>query len=302
MAPVRNRAGKVVNYVASTRDVTGEVQLEEQFRQAQKMEAIGQLAGGVAHDFSNLLTVIHLSTRLLEKQMQPQDPLWKDVERIQDAGQRATLLTRQLLSFSRRDVVEPQVLDLNQVIGDVSKMLGRMIREDVELEMVLAEDLWPVTLDGTQVDQVVINLAVNARDAMPDGGTLTIETANVVLDEAYAAFHVGAQPGEYVLLTISDTGVGMDDEVKAHLFEPFFTTKERDEGTGLGLATVYGIVKQNGGHIGVYSEVGLGSTFRIYLPRVEEAVALRAAPPPEGQADAARGSGRWGWRGGATDQ
>ena len=273
ITPVRNQAGEIVNYVTVKRDVTREVELEEQFRQAQKMEAIGQLAAGVAHDFNNLLTVIHLSSRLLEKQLHPQDPLWEHVRRIQDAGQRATRLIRQLLSFSRKEIIEPRLLDLNQVIGDLSKMLRRMIREDVELLISPADDLWPVSMDATQADQVIVNLAVNARDAMPQGGNLTIETANVVLDEAYTAFHIDAQPGEYVLLTVSDTGMGMDDAVKAHLFEPFFTTKERGEGTGLGLATVYGIVKQSGGHIGVYSEVGRGTTFKIYLPRAEEAAA-----------------------------
>jgi two-component system cell cycle sensor histidine kinase/response regulator CckA len=256
-------------------------QLEEQFRQAQKMEAIGRLAGGIAHDFNNLLTVIHLSTRLLERNLHPQDPLYQHVQRIQDSGRRATNLIKQLLAFSRREIVEPQILNLNDLIGDLSKMLQRMIGEDVELVMDLAEDLWPVEIDPTQVDQVLMNLAVNARDAMPAGGRLTLATANVMLDEAYAALHLEAQPGEYVLLAVSDTGVGMDDEVKAHLFEPFFTTKEKGKGTGLGLATVYGIVKQNGGHIGVYSEEGLGTTLRIYLPHTRAKLApapSRAAP------------------------
>ncbi len=243
--------------------------LEEQFYQAQKMEAIGRLAGGVAHDFNNLMTVINLSSRLLERKLYPEDPLWDHVQRIKDAGQRAADLTRQLLAFSRREIIEPKVVDLNDLIGDLSKMLKRLIGEDIELKAYLADGLWPVKVDPTQIEQVVINLAVNARDAMPNGGKLTLETTNIVLDAAYAAHHLGVEPGEYVLLAISDTGVGMSAEVKAHLFEPFFTTKERGKGTGLGLASVFGIVKQNQGHISVYSEVGQGTTFKIYLPRSE---------------------------------
>jgi len=243
-------------------------QLEEQFRQAQKMEAVGRLAGGIAHDFNNLLTVIHLSTRLLEREMRPEDPLWQHVQRIQSAGQRAINLTKQLLAFSRREIVEPQVLDLNRVLAELNTMLQRLIGEDIELTLLPAGNLWPVKIDPTQVEQIVVNLAVNARDAMPSGGKLTIETANVTLDAAYAARHLEVEPGEYVLLTISDAGQGMTEEVKAHLFEPFFTTKEKGKGTGLGLSTVFGIVKQNQGHIGVYSKVGQGTAFKIYLPKV----------------------------------
>ncbi len=269
ITPVRNPAGKLVAYVATMRDVTRELQLEEQFRQAQKMEAIGRLAGGIAHDFNNLLTVIHLSTRLLERKLRPEDPLWQHVQRIQNAGQRAANLIKQLLAFSRRGIVEPEVLSLNQVLGDLDRMLQRLIGEDIDMRLRLADDLWPVEIDPTQVEQVVINLAVNARDAMPTGGRLTLETANVVLDAAYADRRLGVEPGEYVLLAVSDTGVGMDKDVQEHLFEPFFTTKERGKGTGLGLATVFGIVKQNRGHIAVYSEVGQGTTFKIYLPKVK---------------------------------
>lgn len=270
VTPVRNAAGEIVNYVATMRDVTREVQLEQQFFQAQKMEALGQLAGGVAHDFNNLLTVIHLSTRLLRRQLHPEDPLWEHVVRIEEAGERAAHLTRQLLSFSRREVVEPRVINLNQIVGDLSRMLQRIIGENIELKTILAQDLYPIKADPSQIDQVILNLAVNARDAMPQGGTLTIETSNLFLDQTYVASHVDARPGPHVLLSISDTGVGMSDEVKAHLFEPFFTTKEQGQGTGLGLATVFGIVKQNGGHIHAYSEVGQGTTFKIYLPCTQE--------------------------------
>lgn len=279
VTPVRNPAGKIVNYVATLRDVTREVQLEEQFQQAQKMEALGRLASGVAHDFNNLLTVIHLSTRLLQRQLRPEDPLWEYVQRIQEAGERATNLTRQLLSFSRQDVIESQALNLNQVVGDSSRMLQRIIGEDIELITSLADDLWPVKVDPSQMGQAIVNLVVNARDAMPGGGRLSIETANAILDEASAARHVDVRPGQYVLLMVGDSGEGMDEEVKAHLFEPFFTTKRQGQGTGLGLSIVYGIVKQHGGHIEVASQVGQGTIFGIYLPRAREVKDLAPSSP-----------------------
>jgi PAS domain S-box-containing protein len=280
ITPVRDQAGEIVTFVGTMRDVTREVQLEEQFRQAQKMEALGRLAGGIAHDFNNLLTVINLSTRLMQRQLRPEDPLWEHVQRIDETGERAATLTRQLLSFSRRDVIEPRVLNLNDLIGELSRMLQRLIGEDVELVTRADPDLWPVHVDRSQIDQVIVNLSVNARDAMPDGGTLVIETSNVVLDEAYAAAHVGATPGQYVMLVVSDTGVGMSEEVKAHIYEPFFTTKERGRGTGLGLPIVYGIVKQNKGHVQVYSEEGMGTTFRIYLPRCRTRASSEETPAP----------------------
>ena len=242
------------------------------------MEAVGRLAGGVAHDFNNILTVIHLSARLLERELHPQDPLLVHVQRIREAGQRATNLTKRLLTFSfttgRKEIIEPQRLDLNEVVSEMSRMLERIIGEDVELVLDLADDLWPLYIDPTQMEQVIMNLVVNARDAMPQGGRLTVRTANATLDETHTAQHVEAQPGEYVLLTISDTGIGMDDEVKSHIFEPFFTTKGPGKGTGLGLATVHGIVKQNQGHIEVRSEPGQGTSLDIYLPRSPQVAEL----------------------------
>jgi signal transduction histidine kinase len=243
---------------------------QAQLIQAQKMEAIGRLAGGVAHDFNNLLTVIQVSNQLLMRELHPQDPLCERAQQIHEAGERASRLTRQLLSFSRREIAEPRVTNLSQVVSNLSRMLQRIIGEDIGLATAIAGDLWFVKVDPLQMEQVIVNLAVNARDAMPPGGHLSLETANVTLDQASAAHLVDAQPGEYVMLAVSDTGMGMDDEVKARVFEPFFTTKERGQGTGLGLSTVYGIVRQNRGYIHVDSELEKGTTFKIYLPRTEE--------------------------------
>jgi nitrogen-specific signal transduction histidine kinase len=244
------------------------LQLEAQYYQAQKMEAIGQLTAGIAHDFNNLLTVINGSTELLLSDLEPASPHQESLRKVLHAGQRAADLVRQLLAFSRRQVIEPQVLNLNIIVNHMERMLQRIIGENIALETILAPELWQTRIDLAQMEQVIINLAVNARDAMPEGGRLTVETANIVLDKDYTARHLEVEAGEYVLLIVSDTGIGMDEYVKAHIFEPFFTTKEVNKGTGLGLATVFGIVKQNGGSIWVYSEPGTGTTFKIYLPRI----------------------------------
>lgn len=277
ITPLRNPAGEIVNVVATLRDATREAQLEDQVRHVQKMEAVGQLAGALAHDFNNLLTVIHMSSTVLQRQMHLKDPLLEHVVHIQSATRRAANLTAQLLSFSRREVGKQQVLDLNQIIDDLDWMLQRLVGNDIKVVRSLARDLRPVQAVPSQLEQVLVNLVVNARDAMPRGGTLTIETANVVLGEVHAAGHPEAQPGAHVVLTVSDTGIGMDDEIKAHIFEPFFTTKKRGEGTGLGLTTVFGIVKHSGGHILVESSVGQGTIFQIFLPSVD-GVAPSAEP------------------------
>jgi two-component system cell cycle sensor histidine kinase/response regulator CckA len=257
--------GKPWRMIGAMTDVSEFKRLEEQFLQAQKMEAVGRLAGGVAHDFNNLLTTILGHCELLMGAMP--GPERAAVEEIQKSGQRAAALTQQLLAFSRKQLLQPQLLDLGVIVGDISTMLRRLIGEDIRLELELADGLWPVKADPGQMQQVILNLAVNARDAMPDGGTLRLGTANVELDEEFLRSHQGARPGAHVRLTIADTGVGMTAEVKRRLFEPFFTTKGLGKGTGLGLATVYGIVKQSGGYIGVESEPGQGATFTILLPR-----------------------------------
>ena len=280
--PVRDEEGTLKHFEMIAEDVTERKALEAQLRQSQKMESVGRLAGGVAHDFNNLLSVILGHTEVLEDSLDQSNELFKHAEAIRKAGLRAASLTRQLLAFSRQQMLEPKVINLNKVVTDTEEMLRRLIGEDIELTTVLEPALGQVKADQGQIEQVIMNLIVNARDAMPQGGKLAIETANVDLDEAFAQQHPPTLPGRHVLLAVTDTGVGMDRERQAHIFEPFFTTKG-SKGTGLGLAVVYGVVKQSSGYIWVYSEPGKGATFKIYLPRVEEAVekASPSTSPPE---------------------
>jgi PAS domain S-box-containing protein len=280
---LRDSSGQPKYFIGVVQDITERKQLEEQYRHAQKMEAVGRLAGGVAHDFNNLLTVINGYSDLALHSLTEFDPLQKSIREIRKAGERAARLTHQLLAFSRQQILQPEILDLNEVITDISKMLTRLIGEDIELVIVTKAGLGRVKVDPAQMEQVIMNLAVNARDAMPHGGKLTIDLANVELDEDFTRRHLRVAPGSYVRLAISDTGVGMDEETLNRIFEPFFTTKEQGKGTGLGLATVYGIVSQSGGSILVYSEPGWGTTFKIYLPQIKEVSqpALLSLPPQE---------------------
>jgi len=264
-------------------DVTERRTLEEQMRQAQKMEAIGQLTGGVAHDFNNILAAILINAQLLAADLGEQDPRREEAAEIEIATERAITLTRQLLAFSRRQILAPAKLSLPGVVDGLEKMLRRLIGEDIDFSVIHAAEPATVLADPGQVEQVILNLAVNARDAMPQGGKLTIETSNVDLDEEYALGHLPVVPGPYVMLAVSDTGCGMDEETKKHIFEPFFTTKEKGRGTGLGLSTCYGIVKQSQGYIWVYSEPGLGTTFRIYFPRVDGAGEAASPKRPIGE-------------------
>lgn len=259
-------------------DISEQRLLEEQLRQSQKMEAIGQLAGGIAHDFNNLLTAILGFGNFVLEDLGPGDPSRGHVEEILKAGHRASDLTAQLLAFSRKQLLEPAVVDVNATVTESTKLLGRLIGEHIQMATALSANLGRVRADPVQLQQIVMNLAINARDAMPEGGCLTIETANVDLDESYRARHYAVTPGSYVMLAVTDTGVGMSEEVRGRMFEPFFTTKERGQGTGLGLATVYGAVKQAGGYIWVYSEPGRGSTFKVYLPRLAADAVAETAP------------------------
>ncbi|MFT3842137.1 MAG: response regulator [Myxococcaceae bacterium] len=264
--------------LAIGRDVTERHRLEDQLRQSQKMEAIGRFAGGIAHDFNNILSVILMNGELLRGDLSAANFSPEHIEEILKGAQRATDLTRQLLMFSRRQVLQPKVWNLNEVLESMDNMLRRIIGEDIELVMAPTPALGQVLIDRGSIEQVIMNLAVNARDAMPKGGKLTIETANVVLDDAYVASHVGAKPGPHVVLAVSDTGIGMDHATQARIFEPFFTTKDRTKGTGLGLSTVHGIVQQGGGSVWVYSEPDKGACFKVYLPRVDATAAVAAAP------------------------
>ncbi|MEO8580442.1 MAG: PAS domain S-box protein [Gemmatimonadales bacterium] len=289
-APVRDGRGTALGYVRVSIDLTERRNLEEQFRQSQKMDAVGRLAGGIAHDFNNLLTVIRLNTEIIIEGFDAGDPRAEDVKQIRSAAERASSLTRQLLAFSRKQILQPRVLDMNSIVGSVEPMLRRLIGEDVVIASnCLARGY--VVADPGQIEQILVNLVVNARDAMPQGGTINIETRNIELDETYSSEHSPVVPGRYVMLAVMDNGVGMSSDTREHAFDPFFTTKEAGKGTGLGLATVYGIVKQSGGYVWAYSEPGLGTTLKIYFPEVSSKAAfsngeveykVTGAPPPRG--------------------
>jgi two-component system cell cycle sensor histidine kinase/response regulator CckA len=279
--------GRSVRLVVA-QDISERLHLEEQLRHAQKMEAVGRLAGGVAHDFNNLLMVIKGHTELLLNALPQGDHVARKIEQIDRAADRASALTRQLLAFSRMQVLQPRVINLNDVVEEMGKLIPRLIGEDVELVIRASPDLGTIRADASQMDQVLMNLAVNSRDAMPNGGRLLIETSNAELDRAYSNSRPIVKPGSYVLLAVTDSGTGMDAETQAHIFEPFFTTKEQGKGTGLGLSTVYGVVKQSGGFIWVYSELGKGTSFKIYLPRVDQPVEKDG--PPQQFAEAPRGT------------
>ncbi len=280
ITPVKDASGEITHFVAIKQDLTRRKQLEAQLRQAQKMESVGRLAGGIAHDFNNLLTVILGTVDLSLADRNEADPLLADLLEVRRAGEQAARLTRQLLAFSRQQILQPKVLNLNEAVAEMMNLLQRLLGEDVTVAFAPGIDLDFVKVDPGQVEQVLINLGINARDAMPGGGTLTIETRNVTLDEAFAAGHPTAQPGPHVQLLVSDTGIGMDEATRLQIFEPFFTTKTSAKGTGLGLSTVYGIVKQSGGTIWVQSDPGRGSCFSIYLPRAEGPPTTTEDVPP----------------------
>jgi PAS domain S-box-containing protein len=288
-SPVRDQSGRVLGFVQVSIDLTERRNLEEQFRQSQKMDAVGRLAGGIAHDFNNLLTVIRLNTEIIMEGLGPTDPRADDVKQIRSAAERASSLTRQLLAFSRKQILQPRVLDMNSVVANVEPMLRRLIGEDVSITANCGARGY-VVADPGQLDQVLVNLVVNARDAMPQGGRITIETRNIDLDETYSSEHAPVVPGRFVMLAVSDTGVGMTKDTKEHAFDPFFTTKEAGKGTGLGLATVYGIVKQSGGYVWIYSEPGHGTTLKLYFPEVSAVAAFTGSEPRTPSPEAQRGS------------
>jgi PAS domain S-box-containing protein len=270
LSPIESSEG--VFGIAFVSDITQRKELEEQLSHAQKMEAVGRLAGGVAHDFNNMLTVISGYNLMIMEELQPDNPLREYAEEIGRAADRAAAVTNQLLAFSRRQLIQPRVMNVNAVLAETEKMLLRLLGEDIELTLSLGSGVGNIRADPNQIVQAVVNLAVNARDAMPRGGKIVLETAEVELDESYARSHAAVLPGQYVMIAITDTGHGMNAETRQHIFEPFFTTKERGKGTGLGLATVYGMVKQSSGDIWVYSEPGKGTTFKLYFPKVDERV------------------------------
>jgi PAS domain S-box-containing protein len=279
LVPVRDGGGAVAGVRGVSRDLTDRKRLEEQLRHAQKLEAVGRLAGGVAHDFNNIIQAIQGFAALVLDELRPEDPMHADVCEIVRASGRAAALTKQLLAFSRKSIIQLRSLDAGAVIADMQKMLGRIVGEDVEIAIHCGQDLWPIRADVSQLEQALANLVVNARDAMPQGGHLVIETSNVVLGEELGARRPEVKPGPYVMVAIRDDGCGMPPEVQEHLFEPFFTTKRDGRGTGLGLATVYGIVSQMGGFVWVHSEPGRGTTFKLYFPRAESAHGEPAHPP-----------------------
>ena len=281
VSPLRDATGEIIGASAIARDVTAQKRAEGQLRQAQKMEAIGRLAGGVAHDFNNILAIINACTEFLRDRIDPVSEPSRYVENIKKATERGSALTKQLLAFSRTSTIQPRLLDVNERLHDISKLLRPLLGDDVEILIVPRSASVIVEADPGQLDQIVVNLAVNARDAMPRGGKFILETGVVRLDKGFAEQHQALAPGKYVLLAVSDTGIGMDETTISRIFEPFFTTKEVGKGTGLGLATVYGIVKQNAGHIIVYSEPGKGTTFKIYLPSADHKIGLASRPEPE---------------------
>jgi PAS domain S-box-containing protein len=288
-SPIREERGTVLGFVLVSIDLSERRALEEQFRQSQKMDAVGRLAGGIAHDFNNLLTVIRLNTEIIMDGFDPTDPRSEDVKQIRSAAERASSLTRQLLAFSRKQILQPRVLDMNSVVATVEPMLQRLIGEDVTIASTCSARGY-VVADPGQIEQILVNLVVNARDAMPQGGTISIETQNTVLDETYSSEHAPVIPGKYVMLAVGDNGVGMSRDTREHAFDPFFTTKEAGKGTGLGLATVYGIVKQSGGYVWIYSEPALGTTLKLYFPEVSASAAFTSTEYKPSAKVAARGS------------